>query len=576
MERANARANTNKDAENGKKIDAIKGHNASTDPSGDSGLNTTKTANRKGSSKSYNKTSENSLPMTGCVEATIGDACYQVKAIDGMQIQIQIQASTNSFTPQKGDFLRIGIHSKLPQAQGQSTDVRLELLACVVTANSQENQTMVCQIESPTPLDQILLRELAAFVNHPAPEEHSAPHPKGRQSVRSQANEIIRKRKFTKGITLFGGSIIFLIIIKVTYSALSTIQIDNAIVEIPPSPVETVVETITSKDRGQIAGIFVREGMAVAPGQALFSTRHDPSIDLDLVDRAAARDLANLNSELRDNNSEISSLDQRIAMGKLDAVSAKPAEIQAQALYQQMIIAKSRLERRRELWRQGAISQDIYEESIGKLSDMESKHIDAVQSVQQAQAQLGRIPVLESIRRQKLQQHQELLLARKKLQQVQESQSIISRQHPVPTSKQSEFNANQMGVYRSSARGVVLRILKSGGESVQEKETVLVIQRDQIPPVIIAEVAQGKATLLKEGNTGNAEIPFSRQRYPVRLLNKAIEPNGATRLRLQFLNLQANDIRQVVTLAGMPVRVSLPNQHNILEQLWQWLSPRST
>jgi biotin carboxyl carrier protein len=294
------------------------------------------------------------------------------------------------------------------------------------------------------------------------------------------------------------------------------------------------------------------------------------------VDRAAARDLANLNSELRDNNSEISSLDQRIAMGKLDAVSAKPAEIQAQALYQQMIIAKSRLERRRELWRQGAISQDIYEESIGKLSDMESKHIDAVQSVQQAQAQLGRIPVLESIRRQKLQQHQELLLARKKLQQVQESQSIISRQHPVPTSKQSEFNANQMGVYRSSARGVVLRILKSGGESVQEKETVLVIQRDQIPPVIIAEVAQGKATLVKEGNTGNAEIPFSRQRYPVRLLNKAIKPNGATRLRLQFLNLQANDIRQVVTLAGMPVRVSLPNQHNILEQLWQWLSPRST
>jgi biotin carboxyl carrier protein len=435
---------------------------------------------------------------------------------------------------------------------------------------------MVCQIESPTPLDQILLRELAAFINHPAPEEHSAPHLKGRQSVRSQANEIIKKRKLTKGITLFGGGIIFLIIIKAAYSALSTIHIDNAIVEIPPNPVETAVDTINSKDRGQIAEIFVREGMAVAPGQALFSTRHDPSIDLDLVDRAAARDLANLNAELRDNSSEISSLDQRIAMGKLDAVSAKPAEIQAKALYQQVVIAKSRLERRRELWRQGAISQDIYEEGIGKLSDMESKHIDAVQSVHQARAQLGRMPVLESIRRQKLQQQQKLLLAKKKLQQVQESQSITSRQHPVPTSELSEFNANQMGVYRSSARGVVLRILKSGGESVQEKETVLVIQRDKIPPTIIAEVARDKATLVKEGNTGNAEIPFSRQRYPVRLPNKALEPNGAAKLRLQFLNLQANDIRQVVTLAGMPVRVSLPNQHNILEQLWQWLSPRST
>jgi biotin carboxyl carrier protein len=387
---------------------------------------------------------------------------------------------------------------------------------------------------------------------------------------------IIKKRKLTKGITLFGGGIIFLIIIKAAYSALNTIHIDNAIVEIPPNPVETAVDTINSKDRGQIAEIFVREGMAVAPGQALFSTRHDPSIDLDLVDRAAARDLANLNAELRDNSSEISSLDQRIAMGKLDAVSAKPAEIQAKALYQQVVIAKSRLERRRELWRQGAISQDIYEEGIGKLSDMESKHIDAVQSVHQARAQLGRMPVLESIRRQKLQQQQKLLLAKKKLQQVQESQSITSRQHPVPTSELSEFNANQMGVYRSSARGVVLRILKSGGESVQEKETVLVIQRDKIPPTIIAEVARDKATLVKEGNTGNAEIPFSRQRYPVRLLNKALEPNGAAKLRLQFLNLQANDIRQVVTLAGMPVRVSLPNQHNILEQLWQWLSPRST
>lgn len=574
MERANVRTNTNKNAEDGKKIGAIKGLNASADPSGDSGLNTTKTANGKDSSKSYNKTSENSSPTTGCVEATIGDACYQVKAIDGMQIQIQ--ASTNSFSPQKGDFLRIGIHSKLPQAQGQSTDVRLELLACVVTANSRESQTIVCQIESPKPLDQILLRELAAFVDHPAPEEHSAPHPKGRESVRSQANEIIKKRNLTKGITLCGSSIIFLIIIKATYSALSTIQIDNAIVEIPPSPVETAVDNVTSKDRGQIAEIFVREGMAVAPGQALFSTRHDPSIDLDLVDRAAARDLANLNAELRDNSSEISSLDQRIAMGKLDAVSAKPAEIQAQAIYQQVIIAKSRLERRRELWRQGAISQDIYEEGISKLDDMESKYIDAVKSVQQTRAQLGRIPVLESIRRQKLQQQQGLLLAKKKLQQVQESQSIISRQHPAPTSELSGFTANQRGVYRSSTRGVVLRILKSGGESVQEKETVLVIQRDQIPPTIIAKVAGNKATLVKEGNTGNAEIPFSRQHYPVRLLNKVFEPNGAARLRLQFLNLQANDIRQVGTLAGMPVRVSLPNQHNILEQLWQWLSPRST
>jgi biotin carboxyl carrier protein len=389
-------------------------------------------------------------------------------------------------------------------------------------------------------------------------------------------NIITKKRKLTKGITLCGGSIIFLIIIKATHSAMSTIQIDNAIVEIPPSPVNTAVDNVTSKDRGQIAEIFVREGMAVAPGQALFSTRHDPSIDLDLVDRAAARDLVNLNAELRDNSSEISSLDQRIAIGRLDAVSAKPAEIQAQALYQQVVIAKSRLDRRQELWREGAISQDIYEEGIGKLSDMESKHIDAVKSVQQARAQLERIPVLESIRRQKLQQQQELLLAKKKLQQVQESQSVISRQHPVPTSELSKFNTNQAGMYRSSARGVVLRILKSSGESVQEKETVLVIQRDQIPPTIIAEVAQAKATLVKEGNTGNAEIPFSRQRYPVRLLNKAFEPNGAARLRLQFLNLQANDIRQVVTLAGMPVRISLPNQHNILEQLWQWLSPRST
>ena len=574
MGQTNAGTNKNEHAEDDERISEIKEKNAYTDPSDDTDLNTNKQANGRESRVLSTKTSKNSSSTTGCVEATIGDTCYQVKAIDEMQIHIQ--ADINSFAPKKGDFLRIGIHSKLPQAQGKSTDVRLELLACVVNANSRESQTMVCQIESPTLLDKILLRELAAFVDHPAPEEQSAPQPKGRQSVRSQINEITKKRKLTKGITLCGGSIIFLIIIKATYGALSTIHIDNAMVEIPPSPVETAVDNVTSKDRGQIAEIFVREGMAVAPGQALFSTRHDPSIDLDLVDRAAARDLANLNAELRDNNSEISSLDQRIAIVRLDAVSAKPAEIQAQALYQQVVIAKSRLDRRRELWREGAISLDIYEEGIGKLSDMESKHIDAVKSVQQARAQLERIPVLENIRRQKLQQQQELLLARKKLQKVQESQSIISRQHPVPTSKLSEFNANQMGVYRSSARGVVLRILKSSGESVQEKETILVIQRDQIPPTIIAEVAQGKATLVKEGNTGNAEIPFSRQRYPVRLLNKAFEPNGAARLRLQFLNLQANDIRQVVTLAGMPVRISLPNQHNILEQLWQWLSPRST
>jgi multidrug resistance efflux pump len=576
MQRINARANANENASNNKEADTVKSTNASAGPSSGMEFNTNKMAGVEPDRNLHAKTSQNNQTTTGYVEAVIGGNSYQLKAINGMQIHIQMQTGANAMIFQEGDFLRVDIHSKLPQVLGQSTDVRLDLLACVVTANSRESQIMVCQIESLTPLDQILLRELAAFVDHPAPEQQSAPHPKDEQSIPSQVNKIIKKSKLIKAFTLCGGSLIFLIIIKTTWSTLSTIQIDNAVVAIPPSPVEAIVDNVTSKNRGQIAKIFVREGMAVAPGQALFSTRHDPRIDLDLVDRTAARDLANLNAELRDNGSEISSLDQRIALEKVDALSAKPAEIQAKTLYQQVLIAKSRLERRRELWREGAISQDIYEEGISKLNDIEFKHINAMQSARQAQAQLQHIPVLEYLRRQKLQQRQALLLAREKLQQGQAAQAVLSRQHPLPTSELSSFNASQMGVYRSSVRGVVLRILKSGGDAVQEKETVLVIQRDQIPPTIIAKIPPGKATLVKEGNTGNAEIPFNRQRYPVRLLNKIFESNGTAKLRLQFLNLQANDIRQVVNLAGMPVRVSLPNQNNILEQLWQWLNPRNT
>lgn len=574
MQRANDRATANKDTGNNEIIDTAKRTNVDTDPSSNPEFDTDKIASSISNSELGTTISDNYQPMAGSVEATIGGSCYQVKAINGIQMQIQID--TKSFICQEGDFIRIGIHSKLPQAPGQSTDVQLDLLASVVTANSRESQIMVCQIESPTALDQILLRELAKFVEHPTQEQQSAPHPKHEQFAPNQVSEITKKRNFTKALTLFGGSIILFAIVKATYSTMSTIQIDNAVIEIPPSPVETEVDNITSKDHSQIAKIFVREGMTVAPGQALFSTRHDPRIDLDLIDRTTARDLANLNAELRDNSSEISSLDQRIAIGKLDEMSAKPAEVKAQALYKQVLIAKSRLERRRELWRQGAISQDIYEEGISKLNEIETKYIDAAQSAQLARAQLQRIPVLKHLRQQKLQQQQELLTNRVKLQKGQASQVFLSRQHPLPTSELPGFNANQLGMYRSSSRGVVLRILKSGGETVQEKETILVIQRDKIPPVITAEVAQEKATLVKEGNTGNAEIPFSRQRYPVRLLNKAFQPNGDAKLRLQFLNLQANDIRQIVTLTGMPVRVSLPNQHNIVEQLWQWLNPRST
>lgn len=196
MRQTNAGTNKNEHAEDDKRISEFKEKRAYTDPSNDTDLNTNKQANGRESRVLSTETSKNSSSTTGCVEATIGDTCYQVKAINEMQIHIQ--ADINSFAPKKGDFLRIGIHSKLPQAQGKSTDVRLELLACVVNANSRESQTIVCQIESPTPLDIILLRELAAFVDHPAPEEQSVPQPKDRQSASNQVNEITKKTKTHK------------------------------------------------------------------------------------------------------------------------------------------------------------------------------------------------------------------------------------------------------------------------------------------------------------------------------------------------------------------------------------------
>jgi multidrug resistance efflux pump len=120
------------------------------------------------------------------------------------------------------------------------------------------------------------------------------------------------------------------------YTSVTSVTIDNGMVAIPPGPGVAPVETVVSTEKGLIDQLYAREGMPVVPGQPLFSTRHDPKVDFDLLDRSAARDLSSLDAEMRDIQDKIDSLVEQIALSRLEMGALPGATAQLKTLSQKL------------------------------------------------------------------------------------------------------------------------------------------------------------------------------------------------------------------------------------------------
>lgn len=356
-------------------------------------------------------------------------------------------------------------------------------------------------------------------------------------------------------------------------SALGTIRLDAATIALPPGPVMAAVEPVVARERGLVDQIYGREGMPVSPGQPLFSTRYDPRIDLDLLDRAAARELAHLEARLRDRQSSADALAEQITLLKQELRFFPPGVgiDRLRTIAQQLTLARQQRQRRRLLLHQGGISQDSYDVTVDRVLELEARQQQAGSSDRLDQARRGRLQALRQLQHRHNLQIAALLAERQRLQRGLEQRRSLRRQTPLPLYALANPSRDQT-LYKAAAAGVILRQLKQPGATVQANEAVFLVQNQRLPPFVQAEASAADRSALSLNDVGVAEIAAIRQRYPVKLVSSVRNPAGTYSLRFAFLDLQANDQRQIETFQGKAVRLWLRRGLNRLQGLRPWLA----
>jgi len=452
-----------------------------------------------------------------------------------------------------GDFLRLHL------SFSPSMPAQLSLLA-VVTAVNQAAAEVVCSIESADPQCLALLRQ---FVPDPAGAAPPPPPSRLRSAAPGGAGLV--------ALVLTGG--VGLWMLRSLAASMATVTIENGVIAPPPGPVVAAVEPVVARERGLIDQVFGREGMAVVPGQPLFSVRQDPRVDLDLLDRQAARDLNGLEARLRDSQGELDALTQQIALNRqeVDQLPASATAAQLLTLAQQIAVARRLEQRRLVLLRQGGISQDSYDSSLDRLLDLEARRQLLLRQTRADQGRRDRIGVLQALAQEQRLRMSRLSGERQRLQSGVDQRRALRRQHPLSGSVLAT-PLEERAVYKASAPGLLLRQLKTPGTSIQPNEAVFLLQKQQLPPLIQAQVVESEWAGLLLGSEGIAEIPALRQQHRVRLVGMAPRGAGSHDLRFELVQLEANDQRQLVALLGKSARLFLPNRRNWLERLRGWWS----
>ena len=345
------------------------------------------------------------------------------------------------------------------------------------------------------------------------------------------------------------GALLTLALFRIFYSILGPVRTDDARLVVPSQPVVPAAQPIVSQEYGRLGRLFVREGAAVAPGDPLFSLQRDPQIDQELVDRGIARDLSEVNEQIRDVRRFIDSLTERIVMVRA---------VRQPLLEQQISMAATRLQRREQLWRAGGVSRDVVDEARERVLKFQQELLEHQQD-RQRQEELQNLLGIQQQRWRSLIAHQA------DLRQKDLRRREASRRHPeLDTEEQARLD---YATYRSPARGVVLRLLKQPGDPVRPRETVAIWQREQQPPQVEALLPSQGKWLVGSDQLATVEVPSLREVYSARMLSWRPAGRGLLQVRFNLQDLPASEARRLLTLPGEPVRLEMPRRLKLLHWL---------
>ena len=76
------------------------------------------------------------------------------------------------------------------------------------------------------------------------------------------------------GMVLVGG-----LLVRLVHGVVAPVQVDDARLAVPSTPLVPATDLVVAQEHGRLGHVYVREGAAVAPGQALFSLKRDQMLD---------------------------------------------------------------------------------------------------------------------------------------------------------------------------------------------------------------------------------------------------------------------------------------------------------
>ncbi|MEB3307479.1 MAG: hypothetical protein VKK98_04925 [Cyanobacteriota bacterium] len=345
------------------------------------------------------------------------------------------------------------------------------------------------------------------------------------------------------------GTVVILVGMRVAHAAIGTLHSDEARLVVPAQPVVPSAQPVVAQEYGRMGRVFVREGTAVAPGEPLFNLQPDPTVDQDLVDRGVARDLAEVNDQVREAQRRIDLLSEQIVMVQ---VVGEPL------LDQQLRLSRQRMQRREQLWRQGALSRDL-------LDDARERVLKLRQELLERQRDSRRLTELQKLRSVQLERRQVLIERQADIRRLDLERRQAAREHP--RLDQDEPSRISYATYRAPGRGVVLRLLKQPGDPVKPRETLAIWQREQQPPQVEARVPAQQPWFVVPNQMAKVEIPSLRQVYNARLLSWRFEREGILQIRLNLEGVPPSEIRRLLALPGEPVRVKVPRRLNLVHWL---------
>lgn len=549
--------------------------------------------------------------------AVIDNYSYSVdnRSISGLKI------SGFDQTLKTGDCFPIQLQLDLHMGGKESTSIKISTLVEVVWLSARKGE-LGAQFLNLTKLEKDLLQNAIdkidqgelRLLDHAA--QLSEPQLIGSQSFSSAWQRLRSKRVLYTLMYLVVGSVLGFFTLRALYDSLANLQIKSAIIAKPTGPVVAPVESVVAKEQGILDEFYVDEGMSVKPGQPLFSTKNDELAerDIDSLNReiqSSRIELAEAQADLRETElleqqeSENQESYQTISQTQLDSAQAEVAAETAQ--YQ---IEEDNLARFATLLRKGAVSQQDFDSAKSKFADAEarlreaqSKYKVAQISVSSAQrgsfydgnqfvsdlprrtAEVERRRQLAQIASQKVSYSERILNQRLEELQISPSQRQYYLQQP--SQDQTLFSQNSFSVvYKAPFPGAVLKVTKVSGNPVRPRETVMVLQRQQLPPTIDAYLTPKQSEQIFVGSPATALIPAVNEKFQARVTKidqsapapslVGIPPalnseNKSVYVQLALDNLSPENNSQLIAATGMPVVLSVPKQTNVFNRLAFWL-----